>query len=155
MTRARDVANFLSGSATFTGTVTVPTPVHPTDAANKAYVDNASGSDIGIIDDLSGRFDGIESRFQPTNGGAKLSLTNPYKLLITVNGIVQSVYTPDYVWQSPLPKTGFQLDSSGYLSFAEVPPAGSSFNGRVLLGPTTNVSSSTYPFKATDILLGA
>lgn len=32
-------------SPTFTGTVTVPTPVNPTDAVNKAYVD-AGAQDI-------------------------------------------------------------------------------------------------------------
>ena len=155
MTAARTLASLLNGSVTFGGEVAVQTPINPSDAATKSYVDNLAGLDIGILDDLSGKFDGIESRFLPTNGGSKVTITNPYKLLITVNGIVQSVYTPDCVWQSPLPRTGFQVDNGGYLSISEVPPAGSSFHGRVLAGPTTNTSSSTYPFKATDILLGA
>jgi hypothetical protein len=153
MTRARDVANFLSGSATFTGTVTVPTPVNPTDAANKNYVDTASGSDIGLIDKIY--FDGVESRWLPKSNGEKINVTNPQKLLISVNGAVQTVDSPDYVWQSPLPRQGFYVDSDGYLSFSEVPPAGSTFSGKIMLGPTTNVSSKNYPFSAEDILLGA
>jgi len=155
MTAARTLASLLNGTATFTGEVIVPTPVNSQDAATKAYVDNSSGSNIGLLDDLSTKFDGIESRFAPTSGGYSVNITNPFRLLITVNGILQSVYTPDYVWQSPLPRTGLQVDSSGYISFAEVPPAGSSFNGRIMLGPTTNTSNTNYPFKAADILLGA
>jgi len=153
MTRARDLANFLTGSAVFTGTVTVPTPVNPTDAANKQYVDTASGSDIGLIDEIY--FDGVEKRFVPYSNGEKITITNPNRLLISVNGIIQTVDFPDYVWMSPLPRQGFQVDSDGYLNFSEVPPAGSTFDGKIMLGPTTNTSGKNYPFSAADILLGA
>ena len=153
MTRARDVANFLTGTAVFTGTVTVPTPVNPTDAANKAYVDTAAGSDIGILDTIS--FDGIENRFLPNSNGTQVTITNPNRLLISLNGIIQTVDFPEYVWQSPLSRPGFQVDSDGYLNFSEVPPAGSTFDGRIMLGPTTNISGKIYPFSATDILMGA
>jgi hypothetical protein len=156
MTAARTLASLLNGTVTFGGEVIVNTPVNPNDAVSKSYVDNAAGSNIVPLDDLSGKFDGIESRFLPTSAGVTVPITNPFRLLVTVNGILQSVYTPEYVWQSPLPRTGFQVDNGGYLSFSEVPPAGSAFNGRVMLGPTTNSTTNTnYPFKATDILLGA
>ena len=153
MTRARDIANFLSGSANFTGTVTVPTPVNPTDAANKFYVDTASGSDIGLIDKIY--FDGTESRFVPYSNGSSISITNPNRLLISVNGIIQTVDFPEYVYQSPLPRYGFQIDSDGYILFSESPPAGSTFDARLMPGPATNIAYKSYPFKPTDILLGA
>jgi hypothetical protein len=153
MTRARDVANFLTGTATFTGTVTVPTPVNPTDAANKAYVDTASGSDIGLIDNIY--FDGTESRYLPKSNGEKITITNPYKVEVSVNGALQTVSENDNVWLSPIPRQGLIVDSDGYLSFTEVPPAGSTFAGKIILGPTTNTSAKTYPFSPIDIVLGA
>jgi hypothetical protein len=39
--------NIIAGTKTFTGTITVPTPVNPTDAATKAYVDNSEKHYIG------------------------------------------------------------------------------------------------------------
>ena len=153
MTRARDVANFLTGTAVFTGTVTVPTPVNPTDAANKAYVDTASGSDIGLIDNIY--FDGTESRYLPKSNGEKITITNPQKLLVSVNGAVQTISENENMYLSPIPRQGLVVDSDGYLSFSEVPPAGSTFTGKIMLGPTTNTSSKTYPFSPIDIVLGA
>jgi len=155
MTAARNLANLLNGTVTFTGEVIVPTPVNANDAATKSYVDNSSGSDIGVIDNLGLIFDGIESRFQPTYNGNPVTITNPLRLLLSVNGIIQTVDFPEYVWQSPLPRPGFQIDSDGYINFSEVPPAGSSFDARILLGPATNVSTKSYPFQPADILLGA
>jgi hypothetical protein len=53
-----------------------------------------------------------------------------------------------------LPLDGFMLDSDGWIAFNEVPPAGSTFDGRVMLGPNVNTIGKAYPFKAMDILLG-
>lgn len=146
---------------TFTGAVTVPNPVVNTDAANKQYVDDsifanaAALPDIIPIDDIRGQFNGIDSRFQPKFQGETLSILNPLRLLLSVNGIIQTVDFPEYVWQSFLPKEGFMVDNDGYIAFSEVPPAGSTFDARLMPGPNVNSVKKGYPFRAVDILLGA
>lgn len=112
-------------------------------------------SDITPLDTLRYKFDGIESRFQPTYQGVPITISNPLRILLTVNGIIQTVDFPEYVWQSPLSLDGFMVDSDGYIAFSEVPPAGSTFDARIMAGPVLNTKTTNYPFLATDILLGA
>ena len=111
--------------------------------------------DIINLDNLQYKFDGVESRFLPTAQGVTQVITNPFTLLLSVNGIIQSVNLPEYVWGTPFTMDGFMVDSDGYIAFSEVPPAGSTFFARIMAGPTTNSSNNTYPFRAMDILLGA
>ena len=111
--------------------------------------------DIIPLDSLQYKFDGVESRFLPTYQGVVQSITNPFTLLLSINGIIQSVNLPEYVWGTPFTMDGFMVDSDGYIAFSEVPPAGSTFFARIMTGPTTNSSNNLYPFKAMDILLGA
>lgn len=145
----------------FTGNVSVPEPTFGTDAANKSYVDQAifeNGANIPEIiplDDLRYEFDGINNRFMPKCEGEPVDIFNPLRLLLTINGIIQVVDFPEYVWGSLLARDGFQVDYDGYLAFSEVPPAGSTFDARLMPGPNVNLKSKTYPFKAVDILLGA
>jgi hypothetical protein len=114
-----------------------------------------SENEITPIDTLRYKFDGIESRFQPTYQGSPLTISNPLRILLSVNGIIQTVSFPEYVWQSDLARDGFMVDSDGYLAFSEVPPSGSTFDARIMAGPVTNTKTTNYPFLATDILLGA
>jgi hypothetical protein len=145
----------------FTGHVTVPSPTDDTDAANKEYVDDLIFAslpflpDIIPLDDMRYEFDGIKSRFMPKFEGQMVNIYNPLKLLLTINGIIQTVDFPEYVWQSMLPREGFMVDSDGYIAYSEVPPPGSTFDARVMLGPNVNTKKKGYPFKAVDILLGA
>jgi len=149
-------------SPTFTGHVHVPlTPVDNADATSKKYVDDLIFAslpylpDITPLDDLRYTFDGVTSRFEPRFQGTKVPLYNPLRLMITLNGVMQTPSYPDYVWQSMLPLDGFMLDSDGWIAFNEVPPAGSTFDGRVMLGPNVNTVGKAYPFRAMDILLGS
>jgi hypothetical protein len=112
-------------------------------------------NDITPLDTLRYKFDGIENRFQPTYQGSVVTISNPLRILLTVNGIIQTVSFPEYVWQSDLARDGFMVDADGYIAFSEVPPAGSTFDARVMAGPVTNTKTTNYPFLATDILLGA
>lgn len=148
-------------SPTFTGHVHVPlTPTDNADATSKKYVDDLIFAslpylpDIIPLDDLRYIFDGVSSRFEPRFEGKKVDLYNPLRLMINLNGTVQTPSYPDYVWQSMLPLDGFMLDNDGWIAFTQVPPAGSTFDGRVMLGPNVNTIGKTYPFKAMDILLG-
>ena len=101
------------------------------------------------------QFDGIESRFLLTRQGLKQTILNPFRLLVTLNGIIQSVSLPEYAWGSPFSYDGLILDSDGYMAFSEVPPIGTTFVGRVEAGTTVSSTTYSYPFKAMDILLGA
>jgi len=111
--------------------------------------------DILPIDNLTYQFDGIENRFLLTYQGIKQSILNPFRLLITLNGIIQSVSLPEYVWGTPFSYDGLILDSDGYMSFSEVPPVGTNFVGRLEAGFATSTTTYSYPFKPMDILLGA
>ena len=142
-------------SPTFTGTVTVPSPVNPTDAVNKAYVDSYA-QDIIPLDNLTSQFNGAEQRFLPKFNNTTVNITNPLRLLISINGIIQILGNQDNHWLSPIPQEGFFVDSQGYLNFGEPVPKGSTFDGRVMGGPATNsITKSKYPFRPIDILLGA
>jgi len=142
-------------SPTFTGSVTVPTPTADTHAATKGYVDSKA-QDIIPLDNINSQFDGSRSRFQPKYDNQILSITNPLRLLISINGIIQILGNPDNHWLSPIPFDGFYVDSDGYLNFGEPVPKGSVFDGRVMNGPTVNsVEKYQYPFRPIDILLGA
>ena len=111
--------------------------------------------DIIPLDNLQYEFDGIANRFYPKNGGVVQTITNQFTLLITLNGIIQSVSQPEVVWGTPFSYDGFTIDSDGYIAFSEAPPAGSTFFGMINVGPTTQSTTNTYPFKALDILIGA
>ena len=107
------------------------------------------------LDDLSGKFNGFDSRFIPKYQGITQTISNPLRLLLTINGIIQRVSFPEYVWGSLFSRDGFMVDSDGYLAFSEPVPAGSKFDARIMVGPETNSLTTIYPFKAIDILIGA
>jgi hypothetical protein len=147
----------VDGTAEFFGAVIVPEPTLPDHAASKDYVDNLVGQEsveITTIDDLSNYFNGYNSRFLPTYKGLPVTLQNPFNLLLTIDGIIQSVGSPDYVWQSVMPRVGFRIDNDGYIAFPEAIPVGSSFDARVLVGSAITTQTKVYPFKAMDIVLG-
>ena len=110
--------------------------------------------DIIPLDDISNEINGQNSRFLPKYQGQKITINNPLRLLVTINGIIQTVGFTDNTWQSFLPKDGFVVDNDGYIAFSEVPPLGSSFHGRLMAGSDTTSRTTTYPFRASDILLG-
>jgi hypothetical protein len=116
---------------------------------------NGAGFDIYPLDDISIYFNGIEKRFLPRYQGVQITPLNAFRLLLTVNGIIQSVDNPEVVWLSMLPKYGFYVDSDGYIAFHEQVPAGYSFDARLMPGSATTTVTKNYPFKAADILLGA
>jgi hypothetical protein len=156
-----DVEIARTNDPVFTGHVTVPSPTDDTDAANKEYVDDLIFAslpylpDIIPLDDLRYEFNGMDSRFVPKFQGEQVAINNPLRLLVTINGIIQTVDFPEYVWQSMLPREGFMVDNDGYIAFSEVVPVGSTFDARVMLGPNVNSIKKGYPFRAVDILLGA
>lgn len=110
--------------------------------------------DVVPLDNLQYSFDGITSRFAPRNNGIFQSITNPFRLLLSLNGVIQNISFPEVVWGTPFSYDGVTVDSDGYIAFSEVPPKGSTFFARIQAGPVTQTTTNIYPFKAMDILLG-
>jgi hypothetical protein len=165
--------NATINAATMTGAIIVPTPTANSHAATKLYTDTAATNaataagtiertytndrlDIVPLDDISTLFNGSESRFPAKVGGTKIDITNPLRLLININGIIQMLGNQDNHWLSPINEDGFYIDGDGYIEFGEPIPFGSTFDARLMPGKTSNtLEKSRYPFRATDILLGA
>jgi hypothetical protein len=147
---------FLKGDGTLDSTVYLPASEASTTYLSIANAATTySPQEIIPLDNLKYWFDGLEDRFYPTYQGEVVTVGNPNRVEITVNGLQQPIYTPDYVWGTPFSGDGFMIDSEGYIAFSEVPPAGSTFSGKILPGAVTSSLDNRYPFKAQDLLLGA
>lgn len=113
-------------------------------------------SEIQILDSLSNQFNGTETRFLMTYNGDPVTVTNSFRLLVSLNGIVQIVKNSYVTWDNPITQSnGIRLDNDGYLVFLTPPAEGTIFEGRVLVGSTTTDLTTTYPFAAADLLMGA
>lgn len=124
-------------------------------------VQGASGSvsEIQYLDDLQPVFDGVTSRFQLTYRGVPVSVTNPFRLDISLNGLTQRVSKDTITFAVPYNDVTrynwIRVDDDGFIVFSQPPAAGTTFFGRVLVGPTTTALTTTYPFAAADLLIGA
>jgi hypothetical protein len=113
--------------------------------------------DIIELDDFSGAFDGRKNTFVPKYNYKEVSIENPLKLVISLNGVTQSAFirNREYVWHTGfLSYNGYTLDDFGSIKFSESPPPGSTINARVFPGPKVNKTSRIYPFKPIDVALG-
>jgi len=125
---------------------------------------NGNVSGIGFesyeLDDISTSTNGVENTFAMTVNYQSVSISNPFKLMITVNGILQSAFinNTDYVFQSHFlgSNNGYTVDDSNNIKFTESVPSGSEVVIRVL--PISNTPPTAkakfYPFKPANILLG-
>ena len=150
---------------TLTGDITVPEPTTNSHAVTKLYTDTKAAAErtytnerleIVPLDDVSTNFNGSNTRFLPKVAGQTITISNPLRLLVNINGIIQMLGNQDNHWLSPIVPDGFYIDSEGYMQFGEPVPTGSTFDARLMSGKTSNtLEKSRYPFRATDILLGA
>jgi hypothetical protein len=109
------------------------------------------------LDDISYAIDGSTNSFAPAFSGSIVTLTNPFNLVISINGTRQQAFTNYYnvVWNSYfLPAfKGYTIDVFGNIKFADCIPKGSQVIIEVLpLFSTT--PTKIYPFAPADILLG-
>lgn len=86
-----------------------------------------SSSQIRIIDDISGSFNGIVKTFALTVGGVSLTPANSQSLIITVGGVLQE------------PGVDYNVSTTNIV-FDEAPEAALSFSG-VSLGPAVPVTT--------------
>lgn len=154
-------------SPEFTGIPTAPTAdssTSTTQIATTAFVQSLINpvSPDGIntaktyqLDDISALFDAETTVFFLKNEGSQVNILNPFRLLLSIDGIIQSVYTKEIFWQSMFPQTGFTANSDGSIEFSEPPGFGSTFDAKLLPGDYTTTKTKTYPFRAVDIALGA
>jgi hypothetical protein len=99
-----------------------------------------------------------DSTYIPYFDGEVVSIINPFKLMITVNGVLQSAFinNTDNVYQSNFlgSHNGYTIDSDNNIKFTESIPTGSDIVARVLPASSTATKIKNYPFKPTDIVLG-
>jgi Major tropism determinant N-terminal domain len=98
---------------------------------------------------------GGENTYTPTFNYDTVSVTDPFRLLISVNGIMQSAYihNTEYVHNNYLlaSRTGYTIDYDSKIKFTESLPEGSEVVIKTTAG-TTKSTTRKYPFNALDIL---
>ena len=110
-----------------------------------------------VVYDLDEMYaDGNTNIFRPRYNQSQITVSNPWNLLVTINGIFQPAFTENYdsVWLSGAlcASKGYTL-SAGNIKFADPPPAGSTIHARTQPG-SAQTTTKIYPFKPVDILLG-
>jgi len=113
-------------------------------------------TEIQILDDLYNQFNDAEAVFTPTYQGSPVSITNPFTLDVYLNGLNQKVNNSTVTWDSPvvLPSQ-VRVNDDGNITFSSPVPSGTIFAGKVLVGSSTTALTTTYPFAAMDLLMGA
>ena len=118
---------------------------------------NAAGvciDDLAELDDISGGCDGLTNTFAPTHNYAPVAVATPFKLLIEVNGALQSAFenNKEYVWQSNclIAQDGYTIDQDGNIKFTEAVPLGSQCIIKTRSGGI-KTTYRRYPFKPLDI----
>ena len=110
------------------------------------------------LDDITTSVDGVENTFVPKFNYEKVTVTNPFGLLVTVNGIIQSAYinNADIVNQSMFlgAQDGYTIDYDGNIKFTESLPMGSEVFARVVAASITPSQAKLYPFNPDALLLG-
>lgn len=124
--------------------------------ANVIFADNSRLS-TALVYDLDEMYpDGTTNTFVPRYNQSQITITNPWNLLVTINGIFQPAFTEnsDTVWLSSAlcASRGYTI-TSGNIKFADTPPDGSIIQARTQPG-SQQTTTKIYPFRPADIMLG-
>jgi len=116
-----------------------------------------TSSEVYDFDDLSMSTDGFKNSFPLRyNGTIVNTITNPWQLQVTLNGVQQPAFrqNSDTVWQGQVlaADKGYTLDTNGNLKFADSIPVNSQVTVRTQMG--TNTNTRRYPFNPLDIMTG-
>lgn len=146
----------VTGGAYISGSVGIGT-TNPTATLDVTGTLNGSAFESYELDDISSAVDGLETTFIPRFNYDRVTITNPFRLMVTVNGIPQSAFinNTNYVYQSNFlgSNNGFTIDNDSNIKFTESVPIGSQIVIRVLPSSITS-RIRYYPFNPADILLG-
>lgn len=117
---------------------------------------SSSSFELYELDNISSASNGIENTFSPTFNYQSVSISSPYNLLISVNGVIQSSYihNSEYVFLTSClaSNNGYTIDYDGNIKFTESLPLSSD----VIIKTVNGSGRSTYkpyPFSALDIML--
>lgn len=129
--------------------------------ANNSITANSFATSFGgyvyDLDDISYITDGDTTIFPLTYNTSNVSVSSPWNLMISINGLLQSAYanTQEVLWLSYISSAakGYTLDSSGGVRFADPPPAGSDVMIRLVPG-TPAQNAKIYPFRPVDVFMG-
>jgi hypothetical protein len=142
------------GNLTVSGNIIVNGNINITSNIN--FSDNSSFKSAAVYDLDEIYPDGTINTFVPRYNQSQVTLTSPWNLLVTINGIFQPAFAEnsDTVWLSSTlcASRGYTI-SSGNIKFADSPPAGTVVNARTQPG-SSNPTLKIYPFKPVDIVLG-
>ena len=148
------------GNGTVDGTKLAATVNYTGDFVFGGGIRNNNGSiveDLYELDDASTFFasDGLQNTIVPRFNGERITISNPFKLLITVNGVIQSsfIYDKEYVWKSDvlIANDGYTVDYDGNIKFSEAIPQ----NAQIVMKTVSGANKATvrnYPFKALDVM---
>jgi hypothetical protein len=111
----------------------------------------------GLVYDLNPMTgDGLSQVYTLRFNQDTVTVTNPWNLLVTINGLFQPAFieNDEYVWQSYAlcAYSGYTV-TNGNLKFAEAPAPGSVIRVRTQPGSAQS-AQQIYPFKPIDIVLG-
>ena len=140
----------VAGGAGIAGNVTVGGNLILSDGAT------LSSATVYDLDDLSPA-DGFTNSFITRYNQNAVTFTNPWQLLVTIDGAVQPAFDASYdtVWfgSALTASRGYTIDTTGNIKFADCPPQGSFIMARTVVG-SPNPTKKIYPFKPLDIVLG-
>ena len=115
----------------------------------------ANIGDLYELDDISYATNDNKNTFTPTYNYNTVSVENPFKLLITINGVLQSAYihNVEYVWNNNLLCTndGYTIDYDGNIKFTEPLPVGTQVVIKTAVGSDVPLPRK-YPFKPLDVM---
>jgi hypothetical protein len=107
------------------------------------------------LDDMSRHFDGIEDTFTPRYDNEKVVVTNPYRVIATINGLIQTPNFEDYVSLAPsIDTSGFVLTTEGDFRFLDIPQPGDRFDARIMPGALINEKERKYPLVPINLVMG-
>lgn len=135
-----------------TGNVTVNGNLN----GNIRFSDSSTFTSAAVYDLDEMYPDGTTNTFLPRYNQSQVTISNPWNLLVTINGIFQPAFAENYdtVWLSATlcASRGYTV-SAGNIKFADPPPAGTTVLARTQPG-SAQTTTKIYPFRPVDIVLG-
>jgi hypothetical protein len=124
---------------------------------NSLSFGSGSGNTVYDLDDMSSSTDGFTNEFPLTYNQNSVTISSPWNLLVTVDGLTQPAFSwpPDVTSASYIltAQKGYTIDpQSGNLKFADPVYQGAQIMARTVFG-NPNGTPKKYPLKPLDIMM--